>query len=141
MGQRAKTGRCALIITSLYAALLTILFLVLSARVITYRRSEKISLGDGEDPVLQRRTRAQANCAEYAPFGILMMAIAETLSASPFVIHLMGGLLLVGRLMHAYGVGGPGMNMSWRVRGMILTLTSLGIGAAVNLVSVALGTI
>ena len=70
-----------------------------------------------------------------------MMVIAETLSASPLIIHLMGLLLLAGRLMHAYGVGGPGMNMRWRVRGMILTLTSLGIGAAVNLVSVALGTI
>lgn len=130
-----------MIISSLYAALLVILFIVLSARVITYRRANSISLGHGEDEVLLRRTRAQANCAEYAPFGILMMVIAETLSAHPLLIHLMGVLLVLGRIAHAYGVGGPGMNIRWRVRGMVLTLFSLGIGAAVNLVAVALGTV
>jgi uncharacterized membrane protein YecN with MAPEG domain len=79
-----------MIITSLYAALLVILFIVLSARIITYRRAQKINLGDGEDEAMRRRIRAQANCAEYAPFGILMMAIAETLSANPLLLHLMG---------------------------------------------------
>ena len=130
-----------MIITSLYAALLVILFLVLSWRVITYRRNNRISLGDGDDKTLQRRTRAQANCAEYAPFGILMMAIAETLSAHPLLLHIMGLLLVVGRVVHAYGVGGPGMNFRARTWGMLLTLASLAIGAAVNLVAVALGTI
>lgn len=130
-----------MIITSLYAALLVILFIVLSARVITYRRSNQISLGHGEDVTLLRRTRAQANCAEYAPFGIIMMAIAETLSAHPLLLHVMGILLVIGRIGHAYGVGGPDMNFKWRTWGMILTLTSLGLGAAVNLVAVVLGTI
>jgi len=130
-----------MIITGLYAALLVVLFIVLSARVIVARRTEKISLGHGEDEMLLRRTRAQANCAEYAPFGILMMAIAETLSAPFWLIHIMGLLLVIGRVMHAYGVGGPDMNMRWRVWGMILTLTSLGIGAVVNLVAVAFGVV
>lgn len=130
-----------MIITSLYAALVVILFLILSWRVISHRRSEKISLGHADDETLLRRSRAQANCAEYAPFGILMMAIAETLSAHPLLLHLMGVLLLAGRIIHAYGVGGPGMNFRWRTWGMILTLMSLAIGAAVNLVAVVLGTV
>lgn len=130
-----------MIITSLYAALLVILFIVLSARIIIYRRTARISLGHGEDETLLRRTRAQANCAEYAPFGILMMAIAETLSAHPALLHIMGVLLVIGRIIHAYGVGGPGMNFRWRTWGMVLTLMSLAIGAAVNLVAVALGTV
>jgi len=93
-----------MIITSLYAALLVVLFIVLSARIIAFRRGKKINLGDGEDEAMRRRIRAQANCAEYAPFGILMMGIAETLSAHPALLHLMGIMLLVGRIMHAYGI-------------------------------------
>lgn len=130
-----------MIITSLYAALLVILFIILSARIIMYRRSNRISLGHGDSETLLRRTRAQANCAEYAPFGILMMAIAETLSANPVLLHVMGLLLVAGRIIHAYGVGGPGMNMRWRTWGMILTLSSLAIGAAVNLIAVVMGTV
>lgn len=130
-----------MIITGLYAALLVVLFIVLSARVITYRRSNRISLGHGEDETLLRRTRAQANCAEYAPFGILMMAIAETLAAPFWLVHIMGILLLAGRIIHAYGVGGPGMNFRYRTWGMVLTLTSLAIGATVNFMAAALGVV
>jgi len=130
-----------MIITSLYAALLVILFIILSARIITYRRAQKINMGDGEDDLMRRRIRAQANCAEYAPFGILMMAIAETLSASPILLHLMGLLLVVGRIMHAYGINNRQTPGIFRTGGMALTLTSLALGAAVNLIAVAMGTI
>ena len=59
-----------LVITGSYGAALTALFLVLSARVITFRRRNGINLGDGNDPEMLRRMRAQGNFVEYAPlFG------------------------------------------------------------------------
>ena len=38
-------------VTGIYAVPLAALFLILSLRVITYRRGKKISLGDGDDPL------------------------------------------------------------------------------------------
>ena len=69
-------------ITGLYAAALALLFVVLSARVITVRRANKVSLGDGGDADLLARVRAQGNFAEYAPLGIVLILIAE-LQATP----------------------------------------------------------
>jgi len=70
-----------------------------------------------------------------------MMGIAETLSAHPALLHLMGLLLLIGRIMHAYGINGRKVPGIWRVGGMALTLTSLALGAAINLIAAAFGTV
>ena len=53
-----------LAVTGIYAAALTGLFLLLSMRVITYRRGKKISLGDGGETEMTRRMRAHGNFAE-----------------------------------------------------------------------------
>ncbi len=130
-----------MIITAIYASLMTILFITLSARIIVVRRSNKISLGDGEDDTLLRRTRAHGNCAEFAPFGLILLGIAETLGTNAILLHVIGILLLAGRIGHAYGVGGPKMNFTWRTRGMIMTFTSLALAAAVNLITALLSAI
>ena len=51
-------------ITSVYAALFAVLFLILSARVARRRATTLTALGDGGDPVLLRGVRVQGNCAE-----------------------------------------------------------------------------
>ncbi len=120
-------------ITGLYAAALALLFVVLSARVITVRRANKVSLGDGGDADLVARVRAQGNFAEYAPLGIVLILIAE-LQATPAVwLHLCGALLLAGRLMHGVNFSFGLRIMVLRVGGMFLTLTSLIIGAVLAL--------
>lgn len=116
-------------ITGLYAASLTVLFIFLSARVITYRRGDAISLGDGGDAGMLARVRAQRNCAEYAPFGLLLMLIAEAQGSAPFWRHLCGLLLLTGRVLHGVNFSFGIRNMMLRVGGMVLTLTALGLAA------------
>ena len=64
-------------ITALYASLLAPLFILLSVRVIGARRSARVPVGDGGNTVLLRRMRVQANFAEYVPFALLLMALAE----------------------------------------------------------------
>lgn len=118
-----------LAITSSYAAALTVLFLVLSARVIVHRRGKKVSLGDGGDPVLLQKMRAQGNFAEYAPLGVILLAIAEMQGHAAIWLHLTGGLLLAGRLAHGVNFSFGLRKMTLRVGGMLLTLTALGLGA------------
>lgn len=108
--------------TPLYAGLLGLLFLFLSFRVVGIRRSEKISLGDGGNAVLQKRIRVQGNCAEYAPFGILLLALAELQGMPVWLVHVFGLLFLLGRVLHAYGLGSTPQVLRARIWGMYFTV-------------------
>lgn len=114
-----------LTITPLYAALVALVFLVLSARVIFYRRANLISLGDKGDNEMLKRMRAQANCAEYAPIGLLLLLLSELAGAPVLALHLLGLALLGGRVLHAVGFSATPQKMRLRVGGMMLTLTMI----------------
>jgi uncharacterized protein len=116
-------------ITAFYAALLAVLFLLLSVRVIGWRREQRIEIGHGEDQQLLRRMRVHANFAEYVPFTLLLMALAESMSPPDFLVHLVGLTLLAGRLMHAYGLSQTPHILRYRAWGMTLTFLALGIAA------------
>lgn len=121
--------------TALYAALLTPLMLVLAARVIRHRRVQRVEIGDGDDPELLRRMRVHANFVETVPFALILLALVEQLGVSPWLLHAIGAPLLVGRYAHAYGLSQTPHIMRLRVLGMILTLTPIGLAAAVALVA------
>lgn len=116
-------------ITALYAALLAPLFILLSARVIRIRRKSRVPIGDGGDAMLLRHMRVQANFAEYVPFALLLMALAEGLNTPAALLHALGIGLLAGRLLHAYGVSQARENYRLRVAGMVATLTVMGSAA------------
>ena len=120
-------------VTPIYVALLALLFIVLCFQVIGIRRNKQISMGDGDDPALRARIRVQANFVEYAPFGLLSMLIVELQGGGPVVLHLVGLSLFVGRAAHAYGVSRHPQIMPLRFWGMILTFSSILIGALANL--------
>lgn len=119
--------------TALYAALLALVLVVLSVRVIGVRRSRQISLGDGNDANLRGRIRAHGNFIEYTPMALLLMAFAEAQGSSQWLIHAMGLALLVGRMAHAVAVSPVQQVMPLRATGMVLTFTVLIVGAAANL--------
>jgi uncharacterized membrane protein YecN with MAPEG domain len=111
-------------ITGFYGALIALVFLALSARVILYRRANQLGLGDYGDKSLMKRMRAQANCAEYAPFGLLLMLLVDLQNPPPVVLHVIGTLLLLGRAAHGYGFSTSPPKINLRVGGMLLTLVS-----------------
>ena len=121
-------------LTGIYAALTAIVFLWLSLRVIRYRRAHRLGLGDHGDKSLTKRMRAQANCAEYAPFALLLMALAEWQGAATVILHLIGLTLLAGRIGHGYGFSASPPIMRLRVGGMLLTLASYGLSIVTLLV-------
>jgi len=118
-----------MVITAFYAALLAVLFLVLSVRVIGWRRQARVEIGHGDNAQLLRRMRVHANFAEYVPFALLLMAFAESLTAPRPLIHLLGLVLVAGRLLHAYGLSQTPQILRYRVWGMTLTLIVIAIAA------------
>ncbi|HYF09379.1 MAG TPA: MAPEG family protein [Acetobacteraceae bacterium] len=117
-------------VTALYAALLALLFLALSFAVIRQRYRTRIAIGTGREPALERAARVHANFAEYAPFALLLMLLAELLGAAPWWLHAIGLALLVGRAVHAFGVSQREENLRFRQAGMALTFAVLALGAA-----------
>lgn len=121
-------------ITALAAALIALLFVALSLRVISYRGTAKVSLGDGDNVILQRRIRAQANCAEYAPLGLILLGLAESLPTPQIMLWGLGGILVLGRFMHGIGMTRAKPNVLLRLGGMNLTLMAI-LGLAVVLLA------
>src|SRR3546814_3661445 len=72
-------------VTPLYAALCGLLLMVLSVRVILLRRELKVGLGDGDQPVLRRAIRVQANGAEYVPLALILLLLLEISHQVPAV--------------------------------------------------------
>jgi uncharacterized protein len=118
-------------ITAFYASLLAVLFLFLSIRVVGWRREHRVELGHGDNAELLRRMRVHANFAEYVPFTLLLMALAESMTPPRPLLHLVGIILVVGRIMHAYGLSQTPQILRYRVWGMTLTFTALGIAALI----------
>ena len=106
-----------------YAALLGVMFVLLSIRTLRIRRRLKVAVGDGGDALMLRAMRVHANFAEYVPLGLLLIAGVEVLSAPPALVHGLGIVLLTGRLTHAFGVSQEAEVYLYRVTGMALTFT------------------
>jgi uncharacterized membrane protein YecN with MAPEG domain len=121
------------VVTPYYAAALTALFIVLSFRVIGQRRAKNVSLGDAGDKLLLGRIRAHGNCAEYVPLGLFLLLLAELGAAPVWGLHLAGGLLLLGRVLHAVALSG-GAGLSLRAAGMVMTFGALALSAVLALV-------
>jgi len=120
-------------ITALYAGLVALLYLALSYNVVLARRSRKVSVGDGDDKLVRKRMRTQANCAEYGPLGIVLLALAEMQGMSFWLVHLFGATLLAGRIAHAYGFGSTPQVVPFRKLGMYLTFAMIAATAVANI--------
>lgn len=125
-------------VAPIYAAVLTLLFVALSFRVIAARRLERVAVGDGGHRHLLRRQRVHANFAEYCPLALLLIAMAEIQGASGVLIHGFGILLLAARVIHAVGVSREPEPLTLRVIGMVGTFVTL-IAAALTNLTLALG--
>jgi len=115
-------------ISSLYAAMLALLIVWLSLRVIKLRREKKVRLGDGGEPELQAAIRAQGNATEYIPISLILLALLELSGAHAALLHFGGVAVLVGRILHARGLLTE--SLRYRILGMQVTIFTL-IGLAV----------
>ena len=119
--------------TPLYAAIIGLVFVVLSVRTLLLRRRLGIAIGTGEDPELTRAMRVHSNFAEYVPLALILFYFLEVETDAGLWIHVLCVSLIVGRLLHAYGVSQVEENYRFRMAGMILTLGSI-ISASTRLI-------
>lgn len=117
-----------------YIALLVLLGVFLTVRVVLVRRGEKIGIGDGNNRELTKRIRVHGNFCENAPFMVAILILLPLLGAKEWLIHLIGLPALTGRIMHAIGLGRTAGTSMGRVGGMVLTFFALIAGAIALLV-------
>lgn len=91
-------------IAPLYIAIFSLVFTLLSFRVIRLRQTARVAIGDGGDKALRRAIRVHGNFAEYVPLALILIFAAESLGMSAVWVHGLCIALLIGRLFHAYGV-------------------------------------
>jgi uncharacterized membrane protein YecN with MAPEG domain len=90
--------------SALYAALLGLLAVILTARVIMNRVKTGVQAGDGGNAKLAQAIRAHANLAEQAPMALLLLVLAEVLGTPTLAIHGLGAVLVLARLANAWGL-------------------------------------
>jgi uncharacterized membrane protein YecN with MAPEG domain len=93
------------------------------------RRRGGIYLGDGGDQALLRVIRGHANFAEYVPLALLLMGMLELSRFSIYVLHALGIVLLVARLLHGYALSFTDHFAFGRFWGAALTFAVLTIEA------------
>lgn len=123
-------------ITALYAGLCALLVIALAFKVVKFRRGKKVGLGTGGDKEGEILVRAHANAIEYIPLALILMLIAEIDGLSAVWLHCLGGVLVIARMLHAFGlIAGKGGYHSGRFTGTSLTWLVIIILAVINIYS------
>ena len=127
-----------LVIIPVFAAIFAVFFILLSINVIRARRQHKVGIGTGRNKSVERAMRVHANFAEYVPFTLLLIALIELNKGSSLLLVGLCSVLLVGRLVHAFGVSMENERFIYRVSGMAMTFAVILIAAMANLLAVFL---
>ena len=121
-------------ITLLYASLLGVILIALSWKVVKLRRKHQVGIGGGEVPALKRAIRAQANFTEYVPLAVLLLALIELSQGVPgWLLHVLGAMLVIGRVLHGIGLGRSAGASTERIVGTLATWIVLAVGAVTGL--------
>lgn len=123
---------------ALWSGLMILLLVTLSVRVVLARQKHRVVLGDGGNADLTLAGRVFGNAAEYIPVGIGALALLTLLGLPGYAIHGVGGLLFLGRVLHATGLT-AGKPTPGRLLGMILTYLALIAGGAMLVVHAFVG--
>ena len=90
--------------TAIYAAILGLLGAVLTVNVIVNRARSNVTQGDGGVAALAQAIRAHCNFAEQTPLAIVLVGLVEGFGYRSMIVHGLGAVLLIGRLLSAWGL-------------------------------------
>jgi uncharacterized membrane protein YecN with MAPEG domain len=121
------------------AAAAIIINLWLVVRISRMRLSLNVLQGDGGNPQLLHRMRAQANFIEHAPLFLILLAAIEMTGKGNKWLAIVGSVFMLARVAHAIGMDRAAPN-PLRAGGIAVTLLS-ELGLAVVAVLIALGRI
>lgn len=119
------------VITLLIASLCGLIQLVLTYQVIKRRRHEQAATGVPVSKDLERAIRAHGNFVEVTPIFLILLILLEMVDSYLWWVAGLGVCFVIGRLLHARSMlvdecAEPPVFKN-RVRGMMLTLISLGL--------------
>ena len=120
------------IITSLYAALLAIIWFVLFGAVGRLHGKHNISLGDGGLADMIVANRRHMNFVESVPLALILILLVDLNGGSATWVHALGIVLVVSRIIHPFGLSIETMNTPARVIGAGGTVFVI-LGAAITL--------
>jgi uncharacterized membrane protein YecN with MAPEG domain len=113
-------------VTAVFAAILGLLLLVLSLQVVRFRFKYRLGMGSNDDPAFEAAIRAHGNFVEYAPLALIMLGLAELNGVASGLIYWTGMALVLGRILHAFGmINGEGRPHKARALGILLTWLSI----------------
>ncbi|WND02878.1 MAPEG family protein [Temperatibacter marinus] len=114
-------------ITLIAASFLGLILLYLSINVVRLRWSEKVSLGGSakENPRLFKAVRAHSNFIEYVPTVLIILGLLESKKASTSLLITISVLLVIGRLLHLFGLQKKREVNNFRIVGSLATFMSL----------------
>jgi hypothetical protein len=121
------------------AAAAIIINVWLVVRISRMRLTLKVMHGDGDNPQLLHRMRAQANFIEHAPLFLILLAAIEMTGKGHSWLAIVGSVFMLARVAHAFGMDRDAPN-PLRAGGIALTLLT-ELGLAVVAVLIALGRI
>ncbi len=111
-----------MLITPLFAVVLSLIYIGLSFNVIRHRFGKKISIGSGDDKRVEYAVRAHANFIEYVPLALILFYFLEVITLSSFLVFYLGTALVVARVMHLLGMLNPKELLVFRQIGVIVTM-------------------
>ena len=91
-------------ITSITAAVLVVIFFVLTFSVIKARSDAGISILHGDDMALALKVRVHGNFAEFVPLALILLALAEIAGSNGKALMAAGGLLVLSRIVIPFGL-------------------------------------
>lgn len=120
-------------VTALYAVVLTVIAVALTAPIAPIRLRKKISILDGGDAELAVAIRRHANFTEHVPLALILMTICELNGAGATVLHGAGIVLVLARVAHPFGLDAEDLTPKLRLvgaAGTLLATVALGVQAA-----------
>jgi uncharacterized membrane protein YecN with MAPEG domain len=119
-------------VSLLFAGLHALLLLLLSARVSRWRYRAEAAFGDPGNGPLARAILVQANFIEYVPIGLVLLALLELAGLPSRWLWALGSLLLLARLLHAWGLSlhsGTSFGRYWGTALTWMVLMAMAIAA------------
>lgn len=117
-------------ITLATSGALGLIGLILALRVSMGRGKYKINMGDGGNPDMIVRMRTHANFVEYVPLMLVLLGLLELGGSNRTALLVGAAVLVVARISHAIGMGGP---FALRAGGAMATYILLAAGSIYGL--------
>ena len=106
----------------------------LGMRIGKIRHARHIGMGDGGDPLLMARMRAQANFIENTPIFLILFGLIELSGKGGWWLPVVGAVFMLGRVAHAFGMDGT-FKAGRAIGTLSAYLAQIGLGVVAVLVA------